>query len=345
MKAKKAFIAKQQDCLITGIAGQDGSYLAELLLDLGYQVIGVVRDKTNMDNLKHIQSKIRLYEVDLANFSKLKSIILEIKPNQIYNLGGVSTLAAFAKQPLYSRKVTEEAALVILEAALDLKRKGLDVRVFQASSCLIFGSPGSCPQNEHTPANPTTHYAKTKLRVDLYAKNLRDNDGLNVSCGILYNHESPRRPLDFVTRKITAAAVCIYNKVKKIPCDKSGRPILTENLMLKIGNINARRDWGDARDFVRAFLLMLEQVDADDYIIATGQTHSVQEVMEIAFGFLGLDWRNYIVEDQDNMRPLDPVVLCGDATKARLKLGWTPQIKFKDTIVDMVKNDVRIFSK
>lgn len=331
--------------LITGISGQDGSYLSELLLNLGYQVAGIVRDKAHIDNLKYIQHKIKLYEVDLTDFSRLKSVILETKPNQIYNLGGVTTLSSFANNPLYSSKVTEGAARVIFETGLTLKKQGIGIKIFQASSCLIFGSPDISPQNEQTPYRPITPYAKAKLKVDLYAKHFREKEELNICCGILYNHESPRRPLDFVTRKITAAAACIYNKVKKNPHDRLGNPIFTENFMLKIGDVGAKRDWGDARDFVRAFLLMLEQDEPDDYIIATGQTHSVQEVLEVAFGVLEIDWRKHIIEDQVSMRSVDPFILCGDATKAKMKLGWLPKIKFEDTIEDMVENDLRIFSK
>lgn len=336
MNTKKAFI--------TGIAGQDGSYLAELLLNSGYQVIGIVRDKTKLENIKHLLNKIELHETDLTDFNKLKSIILKSKPNQIYNLGGVSTLSAFENNLAYSVKATERSARVIFETAVGLKKMGHDIKIFQASTCLIFGSPDIHPQNEHTPFAPVTPYAESKLKVDLYAKDLREKEKLRISCGILYNHESPRRPLDFVTRKITAAAACIINKVRKVPHDRFGNLILTENFKLKIGNIDAKRDWGDARDFVRAFLLMLEQGSAEDYIIATGETHSVQEVLEIAFGYLGLDWRKYIVEDQDSIRSTDLDILCGDATKARLKLGWVPQIKFENTIQDMIENDVRIFS-
>lgn len=330
--------------LITGIAGQDGSYLTKLLLNSGYQVAGIVRDNTKLDNIKHLQSKIKLYETDLTDFNKLQSIILEFKPSQIYNLGGVTTLLAFKKNPSYSIKVTEGAARVIFETAVGLKKMGHDIKIFQASTCLIFGFPDMCPQNEHTPFTPVTPYAKSKLKVDLYAKDLRESEKLYVSCGILYNHESPRRPLDYVTRKITAAAACIYNKVRKIPQDRFGNPILTENFKLKIGNIDARRDWGDARDFVRAFLLMLEQTKVEDFILATGQMHSVQDVLEIAFGFLDLNWRDYIIEDKKSVRSEDPNMLCGNATKAKLKLGWMPRIKFEDTIKDMVENDIKIFS-
>lgn len=336
MNTKKAFI--------TGIAGQDGSYLSELLLNSGYQVAGIVRDNTKLDNIKHLQSKIKLYETDLTDFNKLQSIILEFKPSQIYNLGGVTTLLAFKKNPSYSIKVTEGAARVIFETAIGLNKMGHNIKIFQASTCLIFGSPEICPQNENTPFNPITPYAKAKLKVDRYAKSLREEENLDVSCGILYNHESPRRPLDFVTRKITAAAACIYNKVKKIPHDRFGNPILTENFKLKIGKSDARRDWGDARDFVRAFLLMLEQTTADDYIIATNKMHSVQDVLEIAFSHLDFNWHDYVVENQDAVRSTDPKILCGDATKAKLKLGWKPQIKFEDTIKEMVENDIKIFS-
>lgn len=336
MNTKKAFI--------TGIAGQDGSYLSELLLNSGYQVVGIARDKTKLENIKHLLNKIELHETDLTDFNKLKSIILKSKPNQIYNLGGVSTLSAFENNLAYSVKATEGSARVIFETAIGLNKMGHNIKIFQASTCLIFGSPEICPQNESTPFNPITPYAKAKLKVDRYAKSLREKENLDVSCGILYNHESPRRPLEYVTRKITAAAACIINKVRKIPHDRFGNPILTENFKLKIGNIDARRDWGDARDFVRAYLLILEQGTAEDYIVATGETHSVQEVLEITFGFLGLDWHDYIIESRDSVRAIDTNTLCGDPTKAKLKLGWAPQIKFENTIKDMIENDVGIFS-
>lgn len=330
--------------LITGIAGQDGSYLTELLLNCGYQVVGIVRDNTKLENIKHLLNKIELHEADLTDFRKLKSIILKSKPNQIYNLGGVSTLSAFENNLAYSVKATEGSARVIFETAIGLNKMGHKIKIFQASTCLIFGSPETCPQNENTPFNPITSYAKAKLKVERYAKSLREKENLDVSCGILYNHESPRRPLEYVTRKITAAAACIYNKVRKIPHDSFGNPILTETFMLKLGSLDARRDFGDARDFVRAFLLMLEQDIADDYVIATGKTHSVQDILEIAFGLLDLNWRDHIIEDQESIRSIDPTTLCGDITKARLKLGWTPQIKFENTIKDMIENDVGIFS-
>lgn len=330
--------------LITGITGQDGSYLTELLLNLGYQVTGIVRNKTKLDNIKHVYKKIELYETDLSNFSELRSIILKTKPNQIYNLGGITTLSVFDRDPFYSVKVTEGAARVIFETADHLQKTGHEIKIFQASTCLIFGSPTICPQNEQTPYNPKSLYAKTKLNIDLYAQELRRKEKLYVSCGILYNHESPRRSLDFVTRKITAAAACIYNKVTKIPKDGNGDPILTENFKLKLNNLNAKRDWGDARDFVKAFLLMLEQNEAEDFILATGKTHSVKDVLEVAFGILGLNWRDHIIESKESMRVEDPSMLCGNAEKAKLKLGWIPQTKFEDIIKDMVENDIKIFS-
>lgn len=336
MKAKKA--------LITGITGQDGSYLAELLLKAGYQVTGIVRDKTKLGNIKHLGKEIELYEADLADSSKLKRSILESKPNHIYNLGGVTNLSAFTENLAYATKVTEGAAYLILDTAGELQKKGHNTKVFQASSCLIFGTPGSWPQNENTPFYPTTPYAAAKLRVDKYARSLREKDGLFVSCGILYNHESPRRPLDYVTRKITAAVACIYNKVRKIPHDRFGNPILTKDFKLKLGDISTRRDWGDARDFVRAFLMMLEQGSADDYIIATGETHSIQDILEVAFGMLNLNWRDYVIEDEESIRSPDPTILCGDITKARLKLNWVPRIKFESLIKEMVEGDVKIFS-
>lgn len=336
MGAKKA--------LITGITGQDGSYLAELLLHFGYKVAGIVRDRTKLNNIKHIYKNIELYEADLANFKKLKSIILKFKPHQIYNLGGVTTVSAFTNNPSYSSKVTEGAARVIFETAVDFKKKEHDIKIFQASSCLIFGSPIIYPQNEQTSYDPKSLYAKAKLNIDLYARDLREKEKLYISCGILYNHESPRRSLDFVTRKISAAAACIYNKVRKIPCDTFGNPILTENFKLRLNNLKARRDWGDARDFVKAFLLMLEQTQAEDFILATGQMHSVQDVIEIVFSLLNLDWRDYVIEDKKYTRSVDSNMLCGDATKAKLKLGWAPQIKFEDMIKNMVENDIKIFS-
>lgn len=330
--------------LITGITGQDGSYLAELLLSLGYQVAGIVRDKTKLGNIAHLNKEIKIYEVKLEDFDKLKFSILDYKPNQIYNLGGVTNLTAFEENLAYATKITEDAPRLIFDTALDLQKNEHQIKIFQASSCLIFGTPTDNLQNEDTPMHPTTPYGEAKLRVNLYAQNLREKEGLNVSCGILYNHESPRRPLDYVTRKITVAAACIYNKVRKIPADRFGKPILTEDFKLKLGNINIRRDWGHARDFVRAFLLMLEQERADDYVIATGETHSVVAILEIAFGNLNLNWRDYVIENQESIRSKDPNILCGDITKARLKLNWTPQIKFESLIKEMIENDVKIFS-
>lgn len=329
---------------VTGITGQDGSYLAEVLLSLGFQVAGIVRDKTKLGNVAHLSKEIEFFEADLADFDKLKSAILKFKPTQIYNLGGVTNLSAFSENLSYATKVTESAPRLIFETALDLQRMGYNVRVFQASSCLIFGSTNISPQNEDTPVYPITPYAEVKLRVGLYAKNLRENKGLHVSCGILYNHESPRRPLDYVTRKITAAAACIYNKVTKIPHDRFGKPILTDDFKLELGDINIRRDWGDARDFVRAFMLMLEQNEPDDYIIATGKTHSVRDILEIAFNLLGLNWQDYVTQNKELIRPKDRTILCGDITKARLKLNWTPRIKFENLIKEMVENDVKLFS-
>lgn len=330
--------------LITGITGQDGSYLAELLLSLDYKVAGVVRDKTKLNNIKEISKDIELFESDVSDFDKLKSIILGFNPNHIYNLGGVTTLSAFDQNPSYSIKVTEGSVRTIFDAGVDLHNKGNDIRIFQASTCLLFGLPSISPQNELTPYNPKSLYAKTKLNVDIYAKHLREIKNLYISCGILYNHESPRRSLNFVTRKITAAAACIYNKVKKIPHDGFEKPILTQDFMLKLSNIKSKRDWGDARDFVRAFLLMLEQDQAEDFVLATGQVHSVQDILETAFGVLSLDWRHYVIEDTTSIRTEDPVSLCGDASKAKSKLGWQPQYKFEDTIKDMVENDLKIFS-
>lgn len=325
MIGKKAFI--------TGITGQDGSYLAELLLKLDYEVVGVIRDKTQLNNIKHIYKKIELYELDLTDFSRLKAVILKSIPDQIYNLGGVTALSTFDKDPSYSIKVTEGAARVIFETANHLHKLGHNIKIFQASTGLVF-----------EPFHPKSLYARTKFNVDSYAKDLRDQEKLFLSCGFLYNHESPRRSLDFVTRRITVAAACIYNSVTQIPKDGAGNPILTNDFMLKLGNLNAKRDWGDARDFVRAFLLMLEQTKAEDFVLATGQTHSVKDVLDIAFGHLGLDWHKHIIKDKESFRPEDSNKLCGDATKARLKLGWIPKIKFENTIKDMVENDVGIFS-
>lgn len=340
--------------IITGITGQDGSYLAELLLGLGYEIAGIVRDKTKLGNIAHLGKKIEVYEADLADFNSLKSAILNYKPSQIYNLGGVTTLSAFRENLSYATKVTEGAARLIFECAIKLQKMGQDTRVFQASSCLIFGAPVVWPQDESTPTHPITPYAEAKLRVDLYGRNLRKKNGLYVSCGILYNHESPRRPLDYVTRKITAAAACIRNKVRKIPNDRFGNPILTKDFKLTLDNINTRRDWGDARDFVRAFVLMLKQDTADDYIIATGETHSIKDVLETAFGLLGLNWRDHVIEkmpqfisglfgNNENKKPSELTVLCGDATKAKGKLGWKPAIKFDQLIKAMVENDINIF--
>ncbi|MFO0870094.1 MAG: GDP-mannose 4,6-dehydratase [Pirellulales bacterium] len=323
---------RRRRAFITGITGQDGSYLAELLLDKGYEVHGLVRraSQFNTERIDHLypdphdpQRRLFLHYGDLSDGSSLTNLILTIEPEEIYNLAAQSHVRVSFDQPLYTVDIGALGTLRVLEAARQLQRHR-EVRVYQASSSEMYGQVVETPQRETTPFHPRSPYACAKVFSHYQVVNYREAYGLYACSGILFNHESPRRGETFVTRKITRAATRI-------------REGLQQKLFL--GNLDAKRDWGFSRDYVEAMWLMLQQPAPDDYVIATGETHSVQEFLELAFTHVGLDWRSYVELDPRYMRPSEVDLLLGDASKARTRLGWSPRTSFPQLVRLMVEAD------
>jgi GDPmannose 4,6-dehydratase len=315
--------------LVTGITGQDGSYLAELLLAKGYEVYGVIRRSSsfNTERLDPVYQdphsanyKLRLIYGDLDDASSVNQILRAARPQEIYNLGAQSHVRVSFDIPEYTAQTVAMGTLRLLEG---LRELGPDCRFYQASSSEMFGASAP-PQNELTPLQPRSPYACAKVFAHQLCQNYRDAYGLHISCGILFNHESPRRGVPFVTRKITRAAARIKHGLDR---------------KLYLGNLEARRDWGFAGDYVEAMWLMLQQERPDDYVIATGESHSVREVLEIAFGALGLDWQTHVEIDPRYYRPTEVDHLLGDPRKAREKLGWNFKVRFKELIEMMVRSD------
>lgn len=319
--------------LITGITGQDGSYLAELLLEKGYQVHGVIRRSSsfNTGRIMHLfqdlhedDPRMILHYGDLADASLLEKLIDKIEPDEIYNLGAQSHVRVSFDEPLYTVDIVATGALRILEA---VKNAGgaKTVRVYQASSSEMYGKVHEVPQSETTPFYPRSPYACAKVFAFHQAVNYRDAYGMHVSNGILFNHESPRRGETFVTRKITRGlARIIAGKDKK----------------LYLGNLDAQRDWGYAKDYVEAMWMMCQQEVPDDYVIATGETHSVREFLDLSFRCVGLNWQDYVEFDERYMRPSEVDLLLGDPKHAREKLGWTSKTSFPELVQIMMKADL-----
>ncbi len=319
--------------LITGVTGQDGSYLAELLLNKGYEVWGIIRRSSsfNTDRIDHLyqdphEPNLRLHLVygDLSDGGSLSSIIHGIKPDEIYNLGAQSHVKVSFDQPIYTTNVNALGTLRVLEA---LRHADWSTRFYQASSSEMYGKVVESPQNERTPFYPRSPYACSKAYAYWQTVNYREAYGLFACNGTLFNHESPRRGETFVTRKITRAATRI----------KLG---LQDRLYL--GNLDAKRDWGYAKDYVTAMWLMLQQDEPDDYVIATGEAHSVREFLDEAFGCLDLDWHDCVEVDPRYFRPTEVDFLLGDATKARQELGWQPTLTFKELARLMIESDMEI---
>jgi GDPmannose 4,6-dehydratase len=315
--------------LVTGVTGQDGSYLAELLLEKGYEVYGVVRRSSsfNTERLEGIYQdphssdyRLRLVYGDLEDGSGLANIVKRIQPNEIYNLGAQSHVRVSFDMPEYTASSVAMGTLRLLEAVREL---GAGCRFYQASSSEMFGS-AQPPQSERTAFQPRSPYACAKVFAHQLCQNYRDAYGLFICCGILFNHESPRRGIPFVTRKITRAAARIKHGLDK---------------KLFLGNLDAKRDWGYAKDYVEAMWLMLQHDTPDDYVIATGESHSVRDCLDVAFGTLGLNWQQYVELDPRYLRPTEVDHLHGDASKAREKLGWKPRVGFRELIEMMVRAD------
>lgn len=337
-------MAKGKKAFITGITGQDGSYLSESLLDKGYEVAGLVRRNVGQDlgNINDIREEVKIYYGDLQSPESIALALLDFKPDEIYNLASLSSpLGSFADK-FASIMITGVGALHVFERA---KQVVPDAKIYQASTSEMFGAAKQVPQNEDTPFNPANPYAAAKEfahRMAQIARKDRTKPQF-ISCGILFNHESPRRGLNFVTRKITAAVACIKNGKKEgMPLNEIGEPIV-KNGKLKLGDLEAKRDWGYAPDYVEAMWMMLQQ-EADDFVIATGETHTVKEFAKEAFAVVGLNWKDYVTTDSHFIPPVQTGPLCGDATKAKKVLGWEPKTKFKDLIRIMVHSDLAKFS-
>src|SRR5687768_2643065 len=314
--------------LITGISGQDGSYLAELLLAKGYEVTGVVRRSSapNLWRIEHLLDRLTLRPGDLLDQLSLVRIIQDVRPHELYNLAAMSFVPASWDQPLLTGEYNSMGVTRLLKA---VRQVDLDVRIYQASSSEMFGRVREVPQTEQTPFYPRSPYGVSKAFGHYITVNYRESYGLFAVSGILFNHESPRRGVEFVTRKVTDGVARI----------KLG---LADHLSL--GNLDAERDWGFAGDYVRAMWLMLQQDEPDDYVIATGVSHSVRQLVEIAFGHAGLDWKKYVRTDLALIRPAEVDHLIGDSSKGRRKLGWEPTVSFQQLIAMMVDADVERLS-
>jgi GDPmannose 4,6-dehydratase len=311
--------------LITGIAGQDGSLLAELLLEQGYDVFGVVRRATSeqFDNLAAIRERIELVQADLLDELSLVDALRQCRPHEVFNLASPSFVPMSWKQPVLTAEFAAVGVTALLES---IRLVDPEIRFYQASSSEIFGEPREVPQAEETALSPVTPYGVAKAYGHLIVRSYRRRYGLYACSGILYNHESPRRPLDFVTRKIAHAAAAISLGL-------AGE--------LWLGDLDARRDWGYAGDYVRAMALMLRQDEADDFVIASGVAHSVQELVELAFGHVGLDWREYVHIDESLRRGAAELHdLVGDSSKARSRLGWAPTVDFEGLVRLLVEADL-----
>lgn len=310
--------------LITGITGQDGSYLAEFLLQQGYRVVGMVRRTStiNFDRIQHIQDQIEIVQGDLLDQSSLMDLIREHQPDEVYNLAAQSFVPTSFSQPVLTGEFTALGVTRLLEAIRHVKP---DTRFYQASSSEMFGKVVETPQRETTPFYPRSPYGVAKVYGHWITVNYRESYNLFACSGILFNHESPRRGLEFVTRKVAHAVARIKLGLQR---------------ELRLGNLEARRDWGFAGDYVRAMWLMLQQDKPDDYVIATGETHSVRELCEVAFSHVGLNWQDYVVVDPKYYRPAEVDLLIGDASKARHLLGWKPEVTFEQLVRMMVDADL-----
>jgi len=313
--------------LITGITGQDGAYLAELLLKKGYRVVGAFRRASTVNDSRldalGIASDVELVPFDLTDHGNMRRVLERVEPGEVYNLAAQSFVGVSFEQPITTGDITGVGAVRLLEV---IREVGPDVRFYQASTSEMFGKAQEVPQNETTPFYPRSPYAASKLYAHWMTVNYREAYGMHVSSGILFNHESPLRGSEFVTRKITLAVARIKHGLQ----DK-----------LKLGTLDAKRDWGYAKEYVEAMWLMLQQPEPGDYVISTGETHSVREFVEEAFKAVDLDWERYVVTDPAFVRPAEVDILLGDSSRAKEKLGWEPKTTFKELVSLMVEADLR----
>ncbi|MBN1106658.1 MAG: GDP-mannose 4,6-dehydratase [Deltaproteobacteria bacterium] len=318
----------KKKALITGITGQDGSYLSELLLEKGYEVHGIVRrvalehPQARMWRIRHLLERIHIHSASMESYASIFNIISDVKPGECYHLAAQSYVSYAFEDEFSTINTNLNGTHYILSA---LKHQAPECRFYFAASSEMFGNTKETPQNEDTPFHPRSAYGISKMAGFELTRNYREAYGLFALSGILFNHESPRRGGEFVTRKITSAAARI-----KLGIDKE----------VRLGNLDAKRDWGHSRDYVKAMWLMLQQQEPEDFLIATGESHSVRDFLETAFSFLDLDYRRYLVIDDALYRPSEVQILQGDASKARRKLGWHPTVAFRELVEEMVKSDL-----
>ena len=315
--------------LITGVTGQDGSYLAELLLDKGYDVWGVVRRSSseNYERIEHLRDRLHFVQADLLDQPSLTQALLESEPDEVYNLAAQSFVPTSWTQPVLTAEFTAVGVTRLLEA---IKQVNPQIRFYQASSSEMFGKVLEVPQSEATPFYPRSPYGVAKVYGHYITVNYRESYGMHCSSGILFNHESPRRGLEFVTRKVT---------------DGVARIKLGLASELPMGNLDAKRDWGFAGDYVEAMWLMLQQPEGDDYVIATGETHTVERLVEVAFSHVGMNWRDHVTLDERFVRPAEVDLLIGDPAKAKVDLGWEPKVGFEELVKMMVDSDVERYAQ
>lgn len=325
----------KKKALITGITGQDGSYLAELLLKKGYDVSGIVRKTSHEDyaNIGHIQESLKLFQGDLLDPVSLREIIQRVAPDEVYNLASQSHPSESFKQPIHTAEITGIGAHRVLDATLDVNPK---TKFYQASSSEMFGWVREIPQTEETPFNPANPYAAAKLYAYAITRIYRESYNMFATNGILFNHESPRRHLGFVTQKVTYAAACAKLDIRNSThLNEEGEQIVKDG-KVSLGNLEAKRDWGFAGDYVEGMWRIMQADKPDDFVLATGETHSIKELCEEAFKYVGLNWEDHVIIDKRFIRPTETGPLIGNPKKAKEILGWEPKHKFKELVAMMV---------
>lgn len=328
--------------LIIGVSSQDGSYLADFLLEKGYEVIGTVRHTTSFyhENVSHLYGKIRIEFADLIDIESIAQAVRKHQPDEVYNIASMSIPGDCWIQPFYTAEVTALGPVRVMEA---VRHNAPNAKVYQATSREIFGNIQAKSANEKTLFDANNPYGIAKTYAHMMVRSYRESYGMFACSGILFNHESPRRGLHFVTRKITAGVACLKNKVKNPPINELGEPLISSDGMLHMGNLDATRDWGYAKEYVKAMWLMLQQSTPKDYVIGTNTSYSVRDACRIAFSHVGLNWEDYVQSDIRLNRPTEIKELTGDYALAKKELGWEPKTTFEDLIKLMVDADLERF--
>lgn len=328
--------------VIIGVSSQDGSYLADLLTQKGYEVIGTIRRSTSIEkeNITHLAGQIKIEAADLIDPVSLSEVIKKHQPDEVYNIAAQSVPADSWTHPIYTGEVTALGPVRVFEA---VRMFAPQAKVYQATSREIFGNIEAESATEETPVDANNPYGIAKAYAHMMARNYRESYGMFICSGILFNHESPRRSLHFVTRKITASAAIIKNGVKNPPVNEVGEPLVDPQGKLHLGLLDARRDWGYAKEYVEAMWLMLQQDKPCDYVIGTNTTHTVREVCKVAFAHVGLNFEDHVISDEKLLRPTEIKELKGDYSKAKAELGWEPKISFEELVKLMVEADLKRF--